>query len=213
MDEASAEDLAGFEMATGGLEPPGMPDPEPEILERAQEILNRVSEGEAFSSVGPQPEVESAGGFDAIDDQEKLTFLAHILGNRPFEKWFTLFGGRFQLCFRSIPARLEREIKGLLLEEEEAGLGTPTDRRLRYDGYMLAASLCRVKLDGGPNTRIEVFAESADNADRQRAYRAWFSELDADHYRLIRTCYLHFRNHISFLMRKAEDADFWPTPS
>lgn len=213
MDETSGEDLQAFELVSSGLEPPGMPDPEPEILERAQKILDRVADGEAFSTAGSQAEVESAGGFDQIDDEEKLRFLALLLGNRPFEKWFFLFGGRFNVCFRTISAHLELEIKQMLLEEEGRGLASAADRRLRYDNYMLAASLHRVKIDDQRNTRIEVFVGSASSDDRRRSYAAWLSELDSEHYRLLRTCYLQFRNHISFLMRKADDQDFWPTPS
>lgn len=189
---------------------PEMPDPEPEVLERAQQILDRAADGSEDPQVveGDQPlPGESQVHTDpSLTARQKLDFLAHILGGQPYTRSYELLAGNMVLTFRTISARLDSVLASLAAAEAS---DSRQARHALYTNYLLAASLHKVTTRGQTH-ELQVFPN--DEPDL-RAYRSWFAGLNREQYLLLLQTFRTFRRELDQLLDKADDPDFWPTPS
>jgi hypothetical protein len=198
-------------LTTGGTSrpAPSMPDPEPEVLERAQQILDRAADGseDPQVTVGDQPlPGESAVHTDrSLTAGQKLAFLAHILGDQPYSRTYQLLAGRLTLTFSTISATLDSALASLASAES----ADRTHRRALYTNYLLAACLSRVQ-EGEQVSEPRIFR--SDTPDL-RAYQSWFNSLNREQYLVILQAFRTFRRELDLMMDKADDPDFWPTPS
>ena len=72
-----------------------MPDPEEAVVERAQVILNEANDGQSFSTVsedGVATETPVVAKYEGITAQQKIDFMAHVLGGHEYKVTYMIFG-------------------------------------------------------------------------------------------------------------------------
>lgn len=175
-----------------------IPDPEPDIVERAQKLVSGGKRaGRSAASV-------TAEFGRQITEQEKLAFLAHVLGDAPFERQVELLGSRMVVVFRTPSASVSSRIDNWLAEKKIS--------RIDHFNCMLAASVYSIRFGDGKPVRMNVFAESAEDGG-WAAYQSWLHDIGGVRYGLLRESYKQFREALKTLIANAEDPDFWPTLS
>jgi len=190
-----------------------MPDPEPEVLERAQVLLDEASKGGGLqASLSNQPEEAHREVSDPIEDlttQQKLDFVAHVLGGTEYREAYEAFRGRISMVFRTLSPTEEAALGELITGQEAEGQIPRKRRKVYYHRYALAASLDELRIDG------ESVAHRLECTSDQflRDYGAWFKSLSGTQYRILDDFYVRFQTIVDTLLRKADDPDFWPTPS
>lgn len=167
-----------------------MPDPEPEILARAQQL---VDQARGLSTVEVKETVQ-------VTEKDKLTFLAHVLGNQPYTKTFELLGGQFNLTLKTVEPSIISRID----------FGVHSDK-IRHYNCIMAASIDSIQVGNKKPARVKIFTDTDDNFFA--AYETWMAETPQAQYQLIRKCYRSFRLQLRTMLESAEDPDFWPTLS
>ena len=190
----------------GGVPSGEMPDPEPEVVARAQKLINDAAEnGDAGGRVWeakPGEELVDTVRDTSVSDDDKLRFLAHVLGDQPYEKTYTLLGGRMRLCFRSISQRMNTR----LIETIKTFGGS-------YFELLMIASLCWVESDG-ERSDTQFFKSPRSEDHNVNAYKEWMEHsLTRAQYHLIRDTFTKFDSELDLMLAKADDPDFWQTLS
>lgn len=199
--EEELEQLSNPSIAAPGDSTPE-PDPEPEVLKRAQELINRAGnrESEAETPENPVPE---------ISDDQKLRFMAHILGGKPFSERYKLLGGAFLVEYRNLTPLEEESLSELVLRWERDQELAKGRRRLRYRQLAMATAISSLQLEGVAVTpRFD-----ANSKQFLEDYQAWLRGLSGGQYQLLDHCYARFRQLLEYLFERSTDPDFWPTPS
>ncbi len=192
--------------------PPGMPDPEPDILVAAQAILTGMIKGQGFSEVVDELRGQRIAGASAaplVDEQLKLQFLAHVLENQPYERTYSLLGGKLTLTFQAVTADIDRKIA----VEVQSATGVSQDklsrstRDMQYSYGLLAASLQRITLNG---VAVPTMQQLKDSSWIER-FNQWASALDRPLLQLIYRAFRRFEQELEEMLSKANDPSFWPT--
>lgn len=197
---------------------PHMPDPEPEVLQRAQRILDEAKAGVAQSTVttgdGDERQVRAGQAlFDPeVDNDDKVAFMAHVLGGKSFERTYSFLDGQIKITFESIMAAKDMMLAELVRYEETKGYAQEHDRKSRYAAYLRAASLKSIQFDTDPPIRYNIFADSGKFTDHRNAYQEWMSQLTRVQYQLIKEAHRDFQGRLQKLMSKVDDPVFWRTP-
>ncbi len=181
-----------------------VPDPEPEVLERAQQILDGLTAGEAFSTQTTKPAEPE------LSEEERLRFVAHIMDGKPYTADYSLLGGRLVLSFKSIDAELEGQITKLVLGQEAQQAGTPADRNARYTNYLMLCSLASMTCNG-QTTMPSKIGMSIKPAQLAESYTEWATKTNRAQYRLILDSFNDFDRRMQVMLEKANDPSFWPT--
>jgi hypothetical protein len=171
-----------------------MPDPTPEVVERAQVLVN----GAASGSMDSKQVVESVTTQD-----DRLRFLAHLLGGIPYRKTYEILGGAQAVTFTTISAVLDTALAKLALEDAKE------HRKAKYLDYLMLASLLSVRTGDS----VVEFAPDADPKAFRVAYEAWFVDLNREQYLVLRGLFDRFRGELDAMLGKVDDPSFWPTPS
>lgn len=80
------------------------------------------------------------------DDEEKLAFLASILGEKPFNKEYKLFGGQVLATFRQLtPREIEAIYHQVFLEAEAGTIKTDMDHFEKVNRYRMMLQLQRLR--------------------------------------------------------------------
>jgi len=203
-EQPTEEELAGLEVG-----PADTPPPSPAVVERADKLIDRLADGEAFTQVGDMPAAEQL----SYPDSDKLAFMSHLLGGAPFVKTYELLGGELTLEFGSVDAATDAKLAQMVLADEKDGQGSQADRARRYNAYLLAASLRRVARKGEPRVNVDLFSAGGTAADWRKAYQSWQASMPRAQYLAIRASYRKFAKLLSELLERVDDPDFWPTPS
>lgn len=219
-DEAELEGLSNPPVQAPG---DTMPDPEPEVLARAQELINRAGDGEQMASMSDSAEPvarEVVNPLPELTDSQKLRFMAHVLANKPYTESFKAMNGEMTITFRSLSAEEEQILSRMVLKDERDELITKDQRRARYHQYALAGALERIDYEGGATVRVDLFRESAEslvedgNPDGARdIYAGWVRGLSGLQLRIIDRFYQQFVTQLNQLLERVDDPNFWPTPS
>lgn len=190
----------------GGVPSGDMPDPEPEVIARAQQIVDQaIEQGDQGSRVW-----EGTGGEEpvtvvrdtTVSDDDKLRFMAHILGDRPYEKTYSLLGGKLRLHFASI----QQSLNAILVRMAR-------EHGVSYFEALLLASLKWVEEDG-VKVEIDLLKQTLSTEENVFLLETWLSGgITRAQYHLIRDAFAKFDAELDLLIEKADDPDFWPTPS
>ena len=198
-EQPTEEELASLEVGSTDIKPPS-----PQVAERADRIIDQLVSGEAFSTEGgPSP-----AGRLPYDDADKLEFITHLLGGQPFVRSYDLLGGAMTLTFSSIDAATNLQLARMAAAEQSAPA-----RRLRYNAYLMAASLTELRRRGEPPVRCRVFEPGGTEESWRKAHDAWAAGMPREQYLVVRSAYQQFAALLSGLLEKVDSPDFWPTPS
>ena len=198
------------------LSPPGedpkegpMPNPEPEVLERAQAIIDKTGETGTFSQISEG--TESAERYitepiKSISNEQKLRFLAHALGGKEFRETYSAFDGHFVAIFRTLTPQEELILGELVASDENI---PKARRRIHYTRYAMAVALESLQISG------ETIKAQLDcrSSRFKTEFEAWFKSLSGLQYKLLYSSYEAFQKLVDELLQKAYTPDFWPTPS
>lgn len=194
-----------------------MPDPEPEILEKAQQIIDGVKEGEKFSDLQEGDDAKRAIKLDKnpeydpdVTNPEKVAFMAHLFGDKPFVKSYELLGGRLCILFTTISADLDAYLSDLIIAAEDQGARKET-RKARYKLYLLAASIKDIIVDGN-SVFSELFIDRSSVERSLLEHEAWVKSLSREDFQVLRDSFDDFKNRLDFLLGKVKDPVFWRTP-
>lgn len=177
-----------------GEETRELPEPSPAEKEAIQKAVDKMR-GERPS----EPEIAA---------QDRLEFMAHLLGNTPFRKTYTYFGGGLAVTLETISSEVEATLRDLVVGEERLGRGQEGDRKSRYNGYLMLASLREVRTGSGQSETLRML-EGGDTDESDE----WVSKQRPERLRLFQLAFRDFRELIAQLLAKADHPDFWPTPS
>lgn len=202
VSSVSSQPPTAFDQLSDG--PPGMPDPEPEVLEAAKALIDGMLKGQGFSEVVDALRGQRLAGAPAaplVDERLKLKFLAHVLENEPYERHYSLLGGRLVLVFRTVTADVDRQVA-------EDAMVDSVNRDARYSNGLLAASLQSIAVDGRPAPVIP------HEADGNWIYRftTWAGSIDRPVLQLVHQSFRRFERELAEMLAKADDPSFWPTP-
>ncbi len=209
-------------LMVGADEPPAasqMPDPEPEVVARAQEIIDEVKDGKSFSTVQEGNEAKRELRKDAkplsdpdLTEEEKLAFLAHLFGDKGFSKEYEGLDGRLRVGFVSVNASFDAYLSKLLIVGEERRSEPKGTRKARYRAMLLAASVSYVFANGEMVDLPPLFDEMEDPVEALERFEIWLGAFNREEYRLLRDWYDDFQARLDFLLGKVNDPVFWPTP-
>lgn len=189
-----------------------MPDPEPEVLDRAQKIINRAGEGQGISQFSEKPEeaqrrVERSE--TAISAGQKIRFLAHVLGGVDYEESYSVLGGRLVARFRTLTVEEENRLGELVRSNPKIPKSRQRVEQLRY---ALPVALTELIIrDGEEQTTVRPSLSCLTDSF-ERDYRAWVPSVSLSQYRILFDLYTDFRVCIDTMLERAKDRDFWPTP-
>lgn len=184
--------------------PLNIPDPEPEILERAQQILDGLNKGEAFSTQTDKPATPE------LTEEQRLRFVAHIMQDDPYCALYMRLNDRVQVKFSTITADTEDQLTRLVMQQESRKVGTPADRNARYTNYLMWTSLLTLTFDNV----VRPYAGPGKFKDLESieiGYADWLSTLNREQYRLILDCFNQFEQEVQDLLARVNDPSFWPT--
>lgn len=199
------------QLTSGGPQPePEMPDPEPEVLERAQQLLDRAADGTEDPQVveggGPLPGEAHVRTDPTLTADQKLRFLAHILGDQGYEQRYQFLGGRMCLTFRTVSAAHDQRLASLASSEAQDA----AHRRQLYFTYLMVACLTEVEID----QQVQAVEAFQDHHELDlRAYTSFINSLNREQYLLIYQTARRFRQDLDRMLDKVDDPDFWPTLS
>ncbi len=190
-------------LRTGSVPVDTTPAPSPEILARAQSIVDRIVGGESLSQVG--------GGEAApvLSTEERLRFMAHVLAGAPYEEQHTLLGC-MGVTFRSLSTSEEELIADTIHLDEREGM-PKAKRSVRYYSYAMGVALKKVVTPQAINTPALIHQDITPVQFRNN-HRAWVKNIPAGQYRLLDGAYRSFADKLRQLYDKADDPSFWPTP-
>ena len=202
-------------LSSASIPAPGdtVPDPEPQIIARAQELVDRIKSGESLSGESNTPDtvVVSEPMRDLTADQ-KIRFMAHVMAGKPYEESYTAFG-LLAVEFRTLSPVEEEFLSELVYADEVEGIVAKGRRRVQYNKYALAMSLTRLTWPDGDSVVQKVFPTTATLATARKAHASWYGELTGGYYRVIDTFYRQFTSALDLLYARVDSPDFWPTPS
>jgi hypothetical protein len=173
-----------------------IPDPEPAVIARAQEIYTELKTGKAAP-------VE-----DTISDSDKVAFLAHILEGVVYTKTYKLFNDNMLLSFRTISSTVQDLAHTLSISEEHTEPGcTPENRAARFNSLIACLSITAIN-------GMAVHKYNLNTNSLQALSESWKALkviVSTAELALIKQQYAVFANHLSELIKRAEDPSFWPT--
>jgi hypothetical protein len=192
--------------ATYKLPTSNVPEPEPDVLERAKVLASQIKSGVPISSLevnGVNQSVSgSAKAINSITKHDKLMFMAHVLRDDPFIKEYSLFNGKLVFTFKII----DREIKDII----HKAVASEPDRMMTY---ILAASIDSISIDG-VITKYDIRPVCCSSVSDSliKNLDDLLDPLSTTVLSLLQSKFKEFRILIDTLIRRAEDKDFWPTP-
>ena len=187
-----------------------MPDPEEAVVERAQVILNEANDGQSFSTVsedGVATETPVVAKYERITAQQKIDFMAHVLGGHEYKVTYMIFGTT-EVTFRVLTPVKEQFLADLVSFDVENGLVDKGRKKLQYYKYAMAMSLYSM---GG--MKQDVFPQVSEANSARNTYNAWLASEPGGRYRVLDQLYHRFVTELDEMYRRADDPDFWPTPS
>ena len=124
-----------------------MPDPSPEIVERAKALIGQEA---AIPEEAPEPEIPEA---------KLLAFMAHLLGGVSYKETQILLGGRLELTFSTISAQLDTLCAKAVIDYPEK------EREVRYQDCVMLASICPpiLTLADKPDSTLDKWKASVSN--------------------------------------------------
>lgn len=177
---------------------PALPEREPteEVVNRANAIINKMKQGEVFSTET----------IDDIDANTKVMFLAHVLEGRPFEKKYALFDGKASVVFRTIPGHWENALLRYV-----ATTVPPAEKSTFYNRYLSLLSLAEISRNVNPIRAGSLAAQNTQNiADLLSAVER---NLSRPELLLIEGLFKEYRALLQTLLSRAQDPSFWNPPS
>lgn len=185
------------------------PSAETKVLERAEEgaerleILREVLDRENAGLVEPPDPIEEEAVPTVEDRQE---FMRCILGDKSYEKAYDLFGGMIRVTLRDLtPGENDIVFSQLAIAQREDKLDTEDDWDLLLDRFRLTAGMSRMIWAGKVNRQSFDFKESLSSASEKLIESLKNSTVYRALLRLSRV----FQRHLTILMERATDPDFW----
>lgn len=91
---------------------------------------------------------------------DREAFMVSILGDKRFEKSFSVFNDQYEVTFRTLLAEENKTIhRQLTIDQKNGEFNSDTEWFLRFFEYRLACSISRVLVDGKPAAEIPEMTE------------------------------------------------------
>jgi hypothetical protein len=183
MDILSEAELEGLQ--TGTVPKDDLPPPEPRVLEKIKELQGKQI---------------SANVTEAVPEDVKVAFVAHIIEGAEFKRVFDLFDGRGKLTFKTVSGEVEDSLMlDSTAEEKRINGADKTNRAQRYINYLMVKSIdSYIKDSVHVNTMsYDDLAKNVSNAELA----------------LIKTKFMKFQDELKKLIEWSDQPSFWQTPS
>ena len=155
------------------------------------------------AALAPVPEPPKVVDPAAPTAPDKQAFLRALLGEKPYEKAYTVFGGSLEVTLLD---RTTNETEKLYdqLEKLVSSSGKESDWALWEERFRLASTLRKVKFKG-------VVPREFDKTGDLRARVLELMEFQRPVYQALMETSRQFERHLALLTEKAHDSDFWKT--
>lgn len=180
-----------------------------------KEVSERLKEAKPVSTVKEESQL-----LPEVDQNDKLAFIAHMMGAPRFSKSYTLYGGALNIVFRTLTAEEDEAcvkaatakvpdpvLRNVPENEHLSMLQTAATERIRvYQEYKMIVSMKSVQRQG-------TLVELPDVTDLAEAYESFISTSAQPFLATVRYISNRFETLVNTMLALSETPDFWKAVS
>lgn len=165
-----------------------------EQLEALQAVLAREESEEEVDTIAEDAEPT---------DEDTQSFMRSVLGDKPYEREYPLFGGLYVVTMIDLAAKDEDKIFAELSKDQKTGkVSTEEDWELQLTRYQAVKNVCKISQSGKDEVSDPFKGTFAKGV-------AKLCQLNSTLYRGVMRTVRVFRRHLEILVENSLRPDFW----